>query len=119
MSAVYPHCVDYGNTTIGGLLAGSQFVNMLHMKKKDAEDPPFIDIARRLIAIREAFSDLNQKEWAAKHGFSQTQYNNWETGKRRITVDEAERLAELYGLTLDFVYRGRRDGLSDTASKKL
>lgn len=118
MTAVYPHQVDCCNTTIGGLLTGSQFVNILRMSK-EAAPRPYAAIGRRLISIREAFSDLNQKEWADKHGFNQTQYNNWETGLRRISVDDAEKLSDLYGLTLDFVYRGRRDGLSDTALKKL
>ena len=78
------------------------------------------DIADRLVAIRKAFaSDANQKEWAAKHGFNATQVNNWEKGLRRIPVESAERLCETYGVTLDFIYRGRRDGLSETASKAL
>lgn len=77
----------------------------------------YSDIGARLAKVRVGFSDLSQKDWAKKHGFSATQYNNWEKGARRITVDEAQRLCDLYGLTLDFIYRGRRDGLSDTASK--
>lgn len=77
----------------------------------------FAEIGSRLRGVRLAFSDLDQKQWATKHGFSATQYNNWERGDRRIPVESAERLCELYGLTLDFVYRGRRDGLSEKASK--
>ncbi len=77
------------------------------------------DIGHRLAAIRRAFSDFDQKAWAEKHGFGHTQYNNWETGTRRIPVESAEKLCDLYGLTLDFVYRGRRDGLSEKASKVL
>jgi transcriptional regulator with XRE-family HTH domain len=77
------------------------------------------EIGARLKAIRAGFSDLNQKEWAGRHGFSETQYNNWETGTRRIPVESAEKLCNIYGLTLDFIYRGRRDGLSDTARKVL
>lgn len=85
----------------------------------DTDRKEFADVAERLRSIREAFSDLNQKDWAAKHGFNQTQYNNWEKGTRRITVDCAEKLSDLYGLSLDFIYRGRRDGLSEKASKAL
>lgn len=90
----------------------------MRMKTTD-DDREFAELGDRLRRIREAFSDLNQKAWAEKHSFNQTQYNNWEKGARRIPVDSAERLADLYGLTLDFVYRGRRDGLSETASKLL
>ena len=84
---------------------------------KDAETYP--EIGKRLEAIRVAFSDLGQKAWAQRHNFGTTQYNNWETGARRIPVDAAERLCDTYGLTLDFVYRGRRDGLSEKALKAL
>lgn len=80
---------------------------------QDASKPEFAEIGARLLAVRRAMSDLNQKDWAEKNGFNQTQYNNWENGKRRIPVEAAERLCERYGLTLDFVYRGRRDGLPD------
>ncbi len=117
MVAVFPHFVDNSKTTIRGLHGGPQFVNYPRMS--DDEHPQFTDIGNRLVAIRQAFSDLGQKAWAEKHGFTPTQYNNWEKGVRRIKVDEAERLCDIYGLTLDFIYRGRRDGLSDTASKIL
>lgn len=76
-------------------------------------------IGKRLQGVRSGFSDLTQKAWAERHGFNPTQYNNWEKGFRRIPVDAAEHLCETYGLTLDFIYRGRRDGLSDTALKSL
>ncbi len=76
------------------------------------------DIGRRLLAVRHGFApELSQKAFAERHHFATTQYNNWETGARRIPVEAAEKLCEAYGLTLDFVYRGRRDGLSESASK--
>ena len=82
-------------------------------------DALYIEIGARLAAVRTGFSDLGQRQWAERHGFQQTQYNNWETGIRRIPIEAAARLCDCYGLTLDFVYRGRRDGLSETASKIL
>lgn len=81
--------------------------------------PEHAEIGQRLRAVREGFSDLNQKDWAARHGWNTTQYHGWEKGARRIPVQDAERLADLYGLSLDWVYRGRRDGLSDNARKVL
>lgn len=84
-----------------------------------AEEATYPEIGQRLADVRRAFSNMNQAQWAAKHGFGVTQYNNWEKGARRITVDAAERLCDAYGLTLDFVYRGRRDGLSENALKAL
>lgn len=80
---------------------------------------PYAEIGIRLKRLREGLSDMNQKEWAAKHGFNPTQYNNWEKGVRRITVDSAEVLCDRYSLTLDAIYRGKVLGLPETISKIL
>ena len=72
----------------------------------------FAHIGERLERIRTSLSTLNQVDWASKHGFSTTQWNNWEVGARRISLDAAMRLCDTYGLTLDFIYRGRREALS-------
>ncbi|PYE80375.1 helix-turn-helix protein [Pseudoroseicyclus aestuarii] len=82
-------------------------------------NPSYAEIGERLARLRKSQSDLTQKAWAEKHGFNGTQWNNWEKGTRRIPVDEAERLCIVYGLTLDFIYRGRRDGLSESLRKVL
>ena len=81
--------------------------------------PEYAAIGARLAAIRTGFSNLSQREWSDKHGFPPTRWNNWEKGVRRIPVDEAETLADLYGVDLDFIYRGRRSGLSENAAKVL
>lgn len=82
---------------------------------QDSDTPARHDyaaIAARLRRLREIMApDASQTEWAALHGFERTQLNNWETGVRRISVDAAERLCARYGLTLDWIYRGREDGL--------
>jgi len=114
MNAVFPQDVDFGKTTNRGLPHWAS-IGICRAMSRDV--PQYAEIGGRLRALREGFSDLNQSEWADKHGFGITQYNNWEKGVRRIPVDEAERLCGLYGLTLDFVYRGRRDGLAESASK--
>lgn len=84
-----------------------------------AETPEYADIGARLLWLRKAFSEDTQKAWAERHGFNPTQLNNWEKGNRRIPVDAAERLCDLYGLTLDFVYRGKVSGLSADTLKRL
>lgn len=106
--------VDQCNTTIGEL-QNSPFEFTYSLMGNDT--PEYAEIGERLRAIRLGFSDMNQKEWAQKNGFSVTQYNNWEKGTRRIPVDAAERLSDTYGLTLDAIYRGRLDGLSEKARK--
>ena len=84
-----------------------------------SDEPLYIEIGQRLEAIRVAFSDLSQKDWAKKHDFGASTYNNWVKGIRRIPVENAEKLCDLYGLDLDFIYRGKRDGLSENARKAL
>lgn len=94
--------------------------NVIGRKQCDMSDAAqYSKIGERLASVRAAFSDLDQKAWAEKHGFQRGQYNSWERGVRRIPVEHAEKLADLYGLDLDFVYRGKRDGLSERASKVL
>ncbi|MGR3376037.1 helix-turn-helix domain-containing protein [Salipiger abyssi] len=111
---VNPHYVDNCKSTIGGLPTHPQNVDIRSM----STELPFSMIGERLARLRKATSpELSQKAWAERHGFSPTQYNNWEKGSRRIPVDSAERLCNDYGLTLDFIYRGRRDGLSENAKK--
>ena len=110
---IYPQFVDDGKSTICGLRASSQFVNIAAM----SDAAPYQEIGTRLEKIREGFSDLSQKAWAEKHNFGVTQYNNWVKGARRIPVENAELLCDLYGLDLDFIYRGKRDGLSENARK--
>ena len=114
MDKLYPQFVDDCKATNCGL----------HYFRRrsitgDMADAQYKEIGGRLTAVRTAFSDLNQKEWADRHAFEKTQWNNWEKGTRRIPIEAAEKLAETYGLTLDFIYRGRRDGLSETSSKVL
>lgn len=116
IASQYPHLVDHCKPTNGGLRNIPHFVNVRPMAQGESE---FSEIGARLASVRQAFSDLSQKAWAERHNFNQTQYNNWEKGTRRIPVENAERLCTLYGLTLDFIYRGRRDGLSESAAKVL
>lgn len=54
-----------------------------------------------------------------RHNVGVSTYNSWETGIARISIDEASLLCDAYGLTLDFIYRGKRDGLSGYALNAL
>ena len=114
MTAIIPPLVEMFNPTIGGLPKISRQAQDCAMTDARTEFP---EIGQRLRSIREGFSDLNQSEWAERNSFGVTQWNNWEKGARRISVDAAERLCSTYGVSLDFIYLGRRDGLSDKASK--
>lgn len=79
----------------------------------------FAHIGMRLRQIREGVGNANQKDWCSANGFNPTQYNNWERGSRRIPIEHAMTLVQRYGLTLDFIYRGRIDGVAQNALKSL
>jgi transcriptional regulator with XRE-family HTH domain len=64
-----------------------------------------IDVARRLAAARRAL-DLDQQQFGTRAGLSQPQYNQFEKGKRLLTLAAAMKLCDAYNLTLDWLYRG-------------
>jgi transcriptional regulator with XRE-family HTH domain len=85
-----------------------------------SSDNPHTEIGKRLRAFRNHLG-LTQKAFVDRHNLSPTQYNNWESGHRRIPVEKAAILEERYGLTLDFIYLGRlrtlQSNLADALSE--
>jgi DNA-binding XRE family transcriptional regulator len=114
MPPQYPQSVVQRKPTICELVNPPVCDDNWAMKNSDYEHA---EVGERLRRIRQGFSDLTQKAWAEKNGFNSTQYNNWEKGVRRIPVEAAAKLCDLYGLTLDAIYRGRVDGVSENARK--
>lgn len=55
------------------------------------------------IALR---SDLSQAQFADWLGIATTTWNGFEKGARRIPVEDAAKLAQKTGVTLDWIYRG-------------
>jgi hypothetical protein len=111
----YSHKVGVSSTTIRKRARSLT----VHLPVDDSH--PFAPIGARLVLLRRYMGGnrMNQRAWAARHGFNDTQLSNWETGARRIPVDHAEALADRYGVTLDWIYRGRLDGLSEILRKIL
>lgn len=62
-------------------------------------------IAERLRLTREA-SGLKQAAFCRQVGISPQAWNNYETGARRISLDQALRVCAVTGATLDWIYRG-------------
>lgn len=116
MAALYPQKVVPRKSTIGCLSNKRDYVDIPVMLDTETE---FAEIGARLERLRTGLSDLSQKAWAQKHGFPPARWNNWERGIRRIPVDDAEKLCDRYGLTLDALYRGRLDGLPESLRKVL
>ena len=67
-------------------------------------------IAARLRATRDALQ-LKQAEFADAAGVKRSTYNQWEKAKGRPGLDDAIKLAEVHGLTLDWIYFGDASGL--------
>ncbi|WP_449456576.1 helix-turn-helix transcriptional regulator [Streptococcus suis] len=57
-------------------------------------------------------ASLTQKEVAEIMGISQQQYARWEQGQRNPKHETLEKLAEIFGITVDAL-KGRDDGLED------
>lgn len=68
-------------------------------------------IGRRLRLARLA-TGLNQKQYARSAGLAYTTYNNWESGLSRPELDAAHKLCDVYGLSLDWLYRDEPSGLA-------
>jgi len=70
-----------------------------------------VDTGRRLKLTREALRIEDQRDFGEPAGISQSLYNRFETGSRRITLEAALKLCHHYDLTLDWIYRGDPSGL--------
>ena len=67
-------------------------------------------VANKLLAARRAYG-LEQQDFGKRAGLSQPQYNQFETGKRLLTLPCAIALCEEYNLTLDWLYSDDPSGL--------
>src|SRR5215831_21298573 len=67
-------------------------------------------IARRLALTREILS-LRPMEFAESAGVALSRYNRWETGKCSLPLSCAIALCVAHDLTLDWLYRGKVQGL--------
>lgn len=75
-------------------------------------------IAARLKILREAL-DLNQASWCRLIGVETNTWNNYERGRRRISVDEARRVRTSTGATLDYIYEGDAGALPVQLAMKI
>lgn len=62
-------------------------------------------VGSRLAIVREVLG-LSQTQIAAQAGLAVNAWNNYETGRRRISVDAAISVAREFRLTLDYIYVG-------------
>jgi transcriptional regulator with XRE-family HTH domain len=77
------------------------------------------EIAKRLRILREAEGEDSSSAWAERMGFSAQQYSNYENGYP-LPRDPAMVLArEIPGLTIDWLFIGREEGLSFDIRRRL
>ena len=83
--------------------------------KTQKPSPRFYQQGRRLLLARRAlgFGERGgQTRFAAGAGLKQNAYNQFEKGTRQITRDAAMALYDAYGITLAWIAKGDRNGLS-------
>lgn len=68
----------------------------------EARSPEYAALGQRLAQAREALS-LSQVEAAKLIGISQGTYSGYETGTRRINLPMLQRIADVYGVTVDWL----------------
>lgn len=81
-----------------------------------------VQVGRRLQALRE-YRGLNSGEFARSVQIDATSYGRIEKGLKPLKADMAFRIAERYGVSMDFLYRGRLtelpSNLADTLMQNL
>jgi DNA-binding XRE family transcriptional regulator len=75
-------------------------------------------IGARLRSFRDILG-ITQHTFAKWAGLTQQALAQYESGKRKPTVDIAAAFCDTYGLTLDYIYRGDVRGLSQERLRSL
>ena len=73
---------------------------------------------QRLRAAREALG-LKQKDIYEAIGVADNTYSQWETGKALVDITAAIRIADIFGITTEWIYRGVVSGLPDRIMAKV
>ncbi len=88
------------------------------MSKRAPSNDLVVKVASRLVLARKAYG-LDQQVFGRMAGLSQPQYNQFETGKRLLTLVAALQLCDEYNLTLDWLYRNDPSGLPSDLGMKM
>lgn len=76
-------------------------------------------VRERLERVRQVLEIKTQAEFAARANVAPQTYSGWMSLERDVSRQAARRLAEVYGLSLDFIYRGNKDALPHKIAKDL
>lgn len=75
-------------------------------------------VGHRLVALRE-HHDKTRAEFATSVGIDPTSYGRIEKGLKPLKADMAFRIAERWGVSMDFLYRGRLTELPENLANSL
>lgn len=75
-------------------------------------------VGRRLIALRE-YRGKTRTEFAASVQIDPTSYGRIEKGLKPLKADMAYRIAERWGVSMDYLYRGRLTELPEDLADSL
>lgn len=71
------------------------------------DEPLYAATGRRLRLLRLAIHEMdNQRLFAEMHGFTHTQWNNFERGTSRPKPEDALRMKQKFQITTDWIYDG-------------
>lgn len=76
------------------------------------------NVGARLEKIRAAHN-LRKGEFAASFGLDPSSYSKIIKGEKPLLADAAYTISEKWGVTMDYIYRGRLTGLPEDLSKSL
>lgn len=76
------------------------------------------EMGKRLVATREALG-MTAADLCRAIDVTQSRWSQYESGKRRITMDVALRLKQTYGISLDWIYAGDPSSLPQRIFQKL
>lgn len=77
-----------------------------------------MEIGARLRAAREALG-LTQAEFYRRAGIAQNAYSQYESGKRLLTLNQAIKLRDAFGLSLDWLFQGDLAAMPHALAAKL
>ena len=75
-------------------------------------------VATRLKLFRKSLG-MRQVDLARELGWSQQKWGQWENARRTPNIPDMIELAERYGVTLDYFYRGDMSRLPEWMAKKI
>lgn len=75
-------------------------------------------VGLRLIQLRQSY-DMSPAEFCRWTDFGQQAWSNYERGYRLIRLDQAMRLSQITGASLDWIYKGDPSGLPFRLASKL